>query len=308
LAAPAGSAIFDSRSDAVFSAGRINHDVFDVTSKEQLQEAAKPLDPEPRTPQEKFAVAELRSLYALADDEVLKRIGPPYPASRKHLPLLLGERYVAGRAELRSDIIRWTDGQFAGSWPYVGSSYRFQTLITYLLPVKPTQIDGDSDLLQRAIPGDFVFRTNAPTDRIAESLADIAAREFGRPIRLTFRDVPRPVYLAQGELKLNLPDGKKEIAVNGGPHTGHHGEAIGYGKLDRLLQDVATYIHVPIINEALESPEKLAWSSRWYDMPGTKPERRFKLDPPVVLKQLTEQTGITFKPETRTLRILFVEQ
>jgi hypothetical protein len=307
MGAPAGSAIFDSRNNATISAGRINHDVFDVTSAEQLVEAAKPLDPEPKTPQEKFAVAELRRLYALGDDEVLKRIGPPYPASRKHLDMLLGERYAPARRNIRSDLIAWTNGNFAGSNPYTGASYRFEMLITYLLKLKPTELEGDLELLKREIPGDFVYRTDASSDRLAAGLADIAGLEFQKQIRLVFRDVERPVYIARGELKLAVPPSQQIIAVNGGRHSGAHGEAIGNGNLERLLQEVATYIQTRVINETQPSSSQLTWSSRWYDLPSTPPEKRFELDPQVVLKQITDQCGITFIKEKRNVRVLFVE-
>jgi hypothetical protein len=307
MGAPAGTAIFDSRPDAFFSAGTLNREVFDVTSAEQLKEALKPLDPEPRTPQEKFAVAELQRLYALADDEVLKRIGPPYPASRKHLPLLLGTRSVSARRAVRSDVIAWKDGKLADPWTYAGGSCRFDTLVTLLLKLRLTEIEGDPALLKREIPGDFVYRAGAPVNRLAKSLAEIAGLEFQKSIRLTFRDIERPVYVAQGELKLALPAGQKEIAVNGGRHSGHQGEMISYGNLEKLLQEVATYIHVPVINEATPSSAQLAWSSRWYDLAATKPENRFKLDPPAVLKLVTEQTGIAFTSEKCTVRVLHVE-
>jgi len=306
MGAPAGSGIFDRRQDAVIGGGRINHDVFDVTSREQLIEGAKPLDPEPRTPQEKFAVAELARIYALADDEVLKRIAPPYPVSRKHLPKLLGERYMSGRAAVHSYSVRWENGQPTNSWGFEGGSFPFQNLVTNLLKLKSTEIEGDPELLMREIPGDFVYRAGAPPERLAESLAEIAGLEFGRPVRLVSREVERPVYIVRGALKLALPEGQK-IALNGGSHSGDHGEVLGSGKLEHLLDGIASYIHTPVVNEAEPSSAALSWSSRWYDLADTPAEKRFKLDPQVVLKQITDQTGITFTSENRTTRVLFVE-
>jgi hypothetical protein len=219
----------------------------------------------------------------------------------------LGERYMTARRDIRSDCIPWKDGKLGDSWPYAGASYSFQMLITHLLKLKPTEIEGDVALLKREIPGDFVHRDGAAVERLAESLAEIAGLEFQKPIRLVFREVERPVYLARGELKLALPEGRKAVALNGGAHSGDHGESIGYGNLQSLLTEVATYIRVPVINETTPSSAQLSWSSRWYDLPTTKAEKRFKLDPQVVLRQITEQTGITFTDEKRTVRLLFVE-
>lgn len=306
MGAPAGSVIIDSRPDAVIGGGGINHDVFDVTSREQLIEAAKPLDPEPRTPQEKFAVAELARIYSLDDGEVLKRIAPPYPASRKHLSKLLGERYMPARRPIRSNVIPWEAGKLGSSWTFNGGTYRLEMLIGYLLKRKRTEIEGDRELLTREIPGDFVYRAAATPERLAEGLAEVASLEFQRPIRLVTREVERPVYVARGTLKLALPDGKT-IALNGGPHSGDHGEQIGFGKLEQLLDEIGAYIHTPVVNEAELSSAALSWSSRWYDLADTPAEKRFQLDPQAVLKQITEQTGITFTPENRTTRILFVE-
>lgn len=308
LAAPAGSVIIDRRKGMGEEfQGRINRDVYDVTSKAQREFAAKPLDKE-LSPEEAMGIEDLRRIYTLPEGSILKRIGPPYPLSRKFVRRMLGDRYVSGRRPISSNLIQWNDGKFEhGTW-FDGGSYNFKSLIGYFSKIEPTAIEGDAALLNREIPGDFVYRPDADAERLIERLSEIARDEFQKPIRMEFRNVERDVLIAAGTVNVTLPAGARYIAMNGGPHKGNHGEIIGRGNLKSFLADASNYIQLKVIDQVEPSDVTFEWSRRWYDLPSTKPDERFKLDPDFVLRQITEQTGITFTVETRETRILVVEE
>ena len=306
MEAPANSTIVDYRIKPNHSVMSINRDVFDVTSAEQLAEARKPLPPDPMTPLVSIAFVELRRLYSLNDKEVIKRIGPPFPGSRKHLPRLIRRDHIRERGRVRADLITWTD---AGLEPYrtrTGFYYSLSDLLCDVLKISSTSIEGKPELLKREIPGDFVFRPDASPEELLAGLSQVAGEEFQMTIKLKFHDVERPVSVARGELKLSLLPGHQQIALNSGPYEGDHGEVEGGGTVAGLVREVAEYTGQPVIDETQKSDIRLSWYRRWYDTTGTPPEKRFKKDPAFVRKLISNQTGIQFVEEKRKIRILSV--
>jgi beta-lactamase regulating signal transducer with metallopeptidase domain len=303
--APAGSVIVDYRNIGRLVTS-INFDVFDVTSAEQMAQATRRL-PVELTPEQKAGIAELKQIYQLADGELIKRIGPPYPLSHKHLARMLGRASVPKPGRTLTELIQWRDGALRDSYFYEGLTPHFSDLIYRFLKFDKTQISADAAILDREIVGDFIYRPDAPVEGLANEFAKIASREFQIPLKLNIRDSKRPVYVARGELKLQLPTGQKSILLNGGPHPGSFPEDRSSGDSNRFLKDVTDYVGVRIINETQPAQQQLEWTQRLYNLSSIKPEKWFKVDPEICLKQITEQTGITFTKEMRTDRILFVE-
>ena len=143
---------------------------------------------------------------------------------------------------------------------------------------------------------------------LLKGLQTALTAKLGRPVQLDFQDVERTVYIAEGNLELRFPAGRDRIEMNGGTHTGDYGEMYNGGNLDRLLSDLSDYIGTRIENKATSSDEeRIQWSRRWYDLDSTKPEDRFVIDPDIVLQQITDQTGITFRAEKRTVKSLVID-
>jgi beta-lactamase regulating signal transducer with metallopeptidase domain/uncharacterized GH25 family protein len=305
LGAAAGSVIVDKREGANRGV-RINHDVFDVTSVEQVQAALEPLSKE-LTRDEEIGVDEATRLYALHEGTALKRIGPPFPLARKFVSRMLGYR-TAHKPRERSEVIRWSGTKFESYHSIDGGTFSVSHLARLLTGIGSAELEGDKDLVELSIPGDFVFREGASKEALLRDLQEIVSDEARVPVKIEFRDVERNVYRASGELKLNLPEGLDSIAMNGGPHTGHFGESIRGGNAGRLLLSLSAYIRMCIVNEVTAPNDRLEWSERWYDLESTKPEDRFRIDPAVVLEQITEQTGIRFTEEKQVVPVLFIER
>lgn len=308
LGAPAGAVVVDSRGGEK-RVVRINRDVFDASSPEQVNDATKPLKQEP-TPTELAAFADLRRMYILADGEALRRLGPPYPLSRKYLMRMLSPSSAAERRGTTSAVINWKDGQLGDlRYFYAGFAPQLEHLLLQFLNQPPADIDIPDDVLGVELPGDYLVRPGATRDDLAAALSTIASQELGRSIRLQFQDLEREVYVARGTLTL---DGSKLgkysdlplIAVNGGDYAGDHGQIIGFGNLAKLLNELSEYIDVKILDETTASDRELAWSKRWYDRDSTPADQRFRLDPQTVLDLVSQQTGVTFERQTRTVNVL----
>ncbi|MDB5391800.1 MAG: polymerase sigma factor [Planctomycetaceae bacterium] len=305
IGAPAGSVIVDSRNGNRGAFG-INYDILDVLSAEQMAKAMQPLPKELTTPEEIQAVAELKEIYRLADGEFLKRIDSPQPAVRKYLFRMLGKRFVPTRRPKGFDVISWENGQAQDSFSYLGMPANLTRLIHSILKFSTVEVEGDHSLLEREISGDFLYRPESPVADLAQRLAEIASQELRTPIKLEICDVERPVYVAKGTWKINLQKDQQYVNLNGGKHTGDFGEILGGGAPAEFLKEVGSYIGTKLIDETEPSMERINWTKRWYDLPTTKTEKRFKLDPEFVLKQLGEQTGLSFTKEMRPDRILVV--
>ncbi|MEM9657963.1 MAG: hypothetical protein AAF961_06330, partial [Planctomycetota bacterium] len=308
LGAPAGSVVVDRRTDPTRSR-RIHRDVFDASSVSEVGNATRPVE-EAFTQTERDAFAALRQLYVLEDDEVLTRFGPPYPLARKYLARMLSPGTVPLRRTRspQCNLLAWRNGEISPSSKF-GMSPRVSHLISALIEHPSTDLDIPRSLLELDVPGDFLYRPEASPESKADALSAILSHELGRPIRLSFEDVERTIYVARGELQIDLSKVRRYeqlpcIAVNGGDHDGDYGEILGRGELPRLLEDVADYVGARIVDETTPAQQELAWSERWYDLRTTPKDERFLLKPKVVLGQIEEQTGIRFHEEHQVVRVL----
>jgi hypothetical protein len=312
LGAPAGSVIVDNRQGRGERADRINRDVFDASSVDEVENATKPLK-EKYSETERAAHVELRRLYFLHPDENVKRIAPPFPLSRKYLPRMLRPDYVSDRRSIHFYFVEWQDDKLTQGFSFSGLAPKVSHLITNMLNHPITDVDISKDLLDREIPGDYIYRPNTPRDKLAEGISVILSAELGRDVKLMFHDVEKTIYVARGKFdpvpaKLSKFRDKPLIAVNGGPHDGDHGERISFGDHARLINEVGEYIDKKIVDETQPSQEDFAWSLRWYDLPNTPNEGRFHIEPMKVLELVKEQTGINFTEEKRTVTELALEK
>jgi hypothetical protein len=307
LGAPAGAVIVSHEGEET-RARRINRDLFDVLSKQSLAEAMKPNEA-PLTPEERDAIALLEKIYALPEDDVLKRIAPPFPLARKHLPRMLHPGYAEPPRGDRFYFLSWRDGRLTQEHGYQGRPPSLAGLIHQLLKHPLTDVDVPKEVLDRPMPGDYVIRPDAGEKAILPALANVMSQELGRPVLLLFQNVERNVFVARGEIKLaetklRWRGDRPLIAMNGGEHDGDFGEVIGFGDLDDLLRELSDYLHVKVVDETAEPGGHLAWSRRWYDLASTPADKRFVLKPEKALKLISAQTGIEFVKRKESVRVL----
>jgi len=272
----------------------------------------------------KKAHDELAKAYALQDEEVLKCVKPPYLAARQDWwRLVHAPRYNGTLDDAPSNmVLRWHKGELKHWSSTIAFGPNLAELLPTLAPLQPEEIEGDQDLLKTIQDADgdgfkerfgvdFIAREGAPAEKIVASLEKILRAEFALPVKMTFREVERKVYVASGKYRFVPVKGRADdrIEVYGkklvDPKSGGHGR----GNCAEFLRRAGTFIGKRIIAGKIEGlPQgQLQWHEN-YLAAFTEAEQQEARDPVSVLKHLTEQTGLTFTEETRSVRVLFVER
>lgn len=265
--------------------------------------------------------------YHLAPGQTIGRVAPPFPDLRK--------TYYKVSHPSQSDAIprgpqamafRWENDKltnwgmtFGGGEP---GGYSVSSLLDTLFEIKPQRVEGDAALLATEVPGDWIVRNSPDVAAGVEELERILQKDAGLDLRLTFRDVPREVYVAAGDYQFQPQPGQKAeatiiytdrtakldpIDIFGKERVPDSGAGGGTGNLEELLEWTGRWIACPIVSEVGKQPTReLTW--RLHEQSLQTDETRGEAhDPELVLANLSAQTGLTFRKEKRPLKILFVE-
>jgi hypothetical protein len=264
--------------------------------------------------QDDRAVKEFLDAYSLAPGEVLKRIPPPRPGGVR----VWAERNRRGAGDdlehVSSMTFRWVDpDRLEQHWSRFGGAegWSIRELPTFLgCHVSRTEIEGDAQLLNSQISGDWVYRKGASDEQIVRRLEAIVQRALKQRVRLEFRNLERDVIVAAGAYRsMPVRGGQqdrieiyaKEIIRDG---TGGGGS----GTLAEFLRWVGDWIEWPVVNEVTAPPAgNIAWHTN-SRKPVDEQTRREDHDEALVLPHLREQTGLTFTRARRKIRILLVER
>jgi hypothetical protein len=266
--------------------------------------------------------------YGLTKQQVVRRVAPPFDPIRMRFYEVGNPSQAKSIPEGPSGMIfHWTEGKLSG-WgmtfgPSGTSGYTLSGLLDALTGFKEQSIDGTSERLNLVVPGDWVVRRGAREAEIIERLQTILQKELALPIRLVVREVPRDVYVARGDYKLTpLPNrsGQEvmnyenrslrtdEIEVFGKELALDSGGGGGTGSYAEFLNWVGNWIDTPIVSEASTVPTReISWNLHQRS-PATSQMRAEDHDSTAVLANITKQTGLTFTKETRSVRVLYVEE
>jgi beta-lactamase regulating signal transducer with metallopeptidase domain/tetratricopeptide (TPR) repeat protein/5-hydroxyisourate hydrolase-like protein (transthyretin family) len=266
--------------------------------------------------------------YGLEPGQDLRRVAPPFAPIRM-------EYYRTGHPS-QSDAIptgpsgmvfRWRDGKLTNWGMTFGASddagYSLSGIVDALLQIKEQDLDGPAELLNQPVPGDWVIRTGARDTEIIAQLQSILQNELSLPIKLEFRVVERPVYVARGDFKFTpLPGHSGEdvtqyenrsvttdaIEIFGKQLVPDSGAGGGTGNFDEFLAWLGRWIGSPIVSDVNTLPGRgITWNLHARS-PFTEQMQAEDHDSKLVLANITAQTGMTFTKETRPMRVLFVEK
>jgi hypothetical protein len=263
---------------------------------------------------EKKALDEFRRLYSLKEGEVWKRITPPFSPARavywrtSHPPHLDADS--ASRPPT-SMTFAWRNGALDLSGWSAGGSDLFYPL-WLIARIHRQEIEGDVELLRSdRVIGDWICREGVSRQEMIAGLEKVLNRDCGLRVRLSLRDVKRQVFVAHGEFKFQPLTGvKSDYGINlyDKEVPGRFICAQAHGALDQLIRDIGPYVRIRTASEVKNPPkDTLTWSS-WASSEHSRVEDVKDRDVANVLRHVTEQTGLTFKEETRTVPVLFVEE
>jgi hypothetical protein len=190
--------------------------------------------------------------------------------------------------------------------------FRVRDLPRYLeMDIFPSEVDGDPDLLNTAVAGDWIYRVGTPAERMVRALEIRLQRVLQKKLTLRLWTVERDVVVVRGRYRPSPVAGRakdeieiysKQIVPGGGGAGG------GSGTYSEFLKWVGEWIERPVVSDVQPPPQnRFSW---FYNArsPSTEEMRREDHDEPLVLQHLHEQTGSTFTRERRPIRILFVER
>jgi hypothetical protein len=271
--------------------------------------ATAPVDDEQRS------LTELLETYRLAPSQNLKRIPTPRPKGIR-VWYARKEPGLGDIGELNSvramtfswrdpDRLRMTSSLFGKS-----EGWTIRELPRVLgMGLHPYEIEGDSELLNSEVAGDWIVREGISAGQLVQPLEAILQRAIRRRITVALRRVEREVVVARGRYRPSPMPGhaKDEIEVYARQlaQDDDRGEAVG--GFPEFLRWTAGWIGRPILNEVESPPKaKIVWHSNEREARSERSRHKDRFEM-LVLRHLQEQTGLTFASERRPIEILFVE-
>ena len=305
MSAPAGANIIRGRKHL----GIMQEDVFDVTSEFELKAASKRQPRRELTPEEKRGALVAKKLYSLKDGEVLKRIGPPFPLAHKYVPQMLGQRPDLRPREI-SRILQFDgDNKLSYRSSINGGVFSARGLALQIFQVHPSAIEGDNELLEKRIPGDFVIRAGAKRKDLEAAFKQILESEYQKDLEVQTTTVDRPLYVASGTLELNPVNGQREVDVNAGPKSEAYPKLIQKGNAQDFLRSLSKYINCDVkIEDVDNGDDEFWWSERFYNLNARPPKDRYDFRIENVLKIVSSQTGLKFEKQSSSKSVLTIRK
>jgi hypothetical protein len=250
-------------------------------------------------------------VFGLAEGEVLKCILPPFPRERAdYFDLVLKkDDYKPDKIAqpLRVQFWEWANGELRRAFAYwsVQDDVPLVSLLQPIAGILPSEIEGDgTGLLDKHVQADFVIRKGAAKDKLLAQFAAILRRDFKVPVKLSYREVEREVFVARGTFPADktLGSPEKPVLIYGKKPPAKDEGFWANGGLDGLLNQLGLYVGKRIINEVKPGAVPVTYAFRGEDRHQEGAEVK------AVLDRVAEQTGLTFKPEKRRVHVLFVER
>ena len=248
--------------------------------------------------------------YALRPGQVLKRVGPPYPAERADFAFYT----VAGTRDdpHYSYVLRW-DGR-PRMWGSKRGDLLRDNVLVFVLGFGKAEIVGPRELVEMHVPGDWVIRPGASKADLLKGLETILRDELKQPVTFTEREVERDVLVAKGRYQFHpLGDLPGETAVHLGTAALPSSEGGGgSGTLRQMLDWLGDRTNVMVVDEAEGFPavSRIVWrdhlAEHAADIGANTEAGRSTLDR--VLANLTKQTELTFHRERRRAKVWVVSR
>ena len=291
----------------------------------------------------KQLLAEFRQTYALPDDKVIKRVGPPFSPGRQEFYLVhepeqaklspKGPEYFGfAWDEPEPDdpnLTGWSrfrEGQLTlkGMGWVGGKGRELGSLVDDFTGIQRYEIVGERKLMDVTVSGDWVIRHGAAPEKLLPELETILRRECKLGVRLRLVREDRKVIVAEGKYAYRPLPGRgtvnfKEWSEESNWRQGDYDvlevfprdrkdlwNATSYS-LESLLERLSHSIDRPVLNDVARPPKnELIVDDNVRRT--SEPPKRTEWDEATLLKHLSKQTGLTFTEKTRPVRVLHVQQ
>jgi len=191
-------------------------------------------------------------------------------------------------------------------------------VVIFALGLDNSYLQEDKELNNKNIFGDWIIDSDATIESIAKPLEKILSKELGKPVKVSLVQEPKPVLVMEGnyhfqpalfplgkdkpvfiytERKLT-PEFEKEISIKK--------DDFNVTPINGTLKNLMSYLHqafnVAVVTD-LDSNQKLNLiHANW-----KKAAEIDKTDWDQLLANITQQTGLTFRREIRTMPVMKIE-
>ncbi|MHC4753803.1 MAG: hypothetical protein ACYTBP_01540 [Planctomycetota bacterium] len=253
-------------------------------------------------------------VYRLEDDQILKRIAPPFISER--------EQYYKYEHASQAESISRQPGTFMFHWNgklknwglTYGSKSGLKFVLESVLRLKSFEYDGPKELFSIEMPGDWIIRDEVSQETKLKALEQLIAEEFGRTIQFEKRTIERDIISASGIFKFHPPSETYE-------HKSVHlyadeldpDEGSGGGTADSVndfILRLGGLVNMPVVDRT-GSPKEITIPYRHHQSSylrkiKNKAEKASKLN--TLLLNLTKQTDLQFRIEQRPVEVWFVTE
>jgi TonB family protein len=248
---------------------------------------------------------EFNQVYALGEGDALKLVHPPFLASRMDFYRTSNPGQAQAIPEGPSTMtVRWDTG--SGRFEYSSFSFGRSNLEGLLLSLGIARyaISADLELLRTEVHCDLVLRKGAKVDEYVLALEKALRNEYKLPVRMSFRDEEREVIVAKGSYALrplqNTGDGTQVHIYHRELDTDPGSAGGGTTSVAGLLEVLARTLQCPVVSEVEPSDAGVR-----YAIHRDAGQTAYVDD---VLRNVSAQTGLVFKRQTRPVRILYLEK
>jgi hypothetical protein len=248
------------------------------------------------------------TLYRLQDNEILKRIAPPFDPARKkyyqskrlnasHLPDML--------------VFRWDNA--LKHWGEVGGNKGdLHITLSFVIGLKSYEYDISDDLLATKLPGDWIIRHEKPVVQKLSALAPILSEALQRPVIFELRNVEREAVVVTGTFDLKPLDEKlrrPSVYLYTDPNDDRsRGGGGSVNSVSQLIRVIGDRIDMPMVDKTVKR-EKLTLSyatmrSSYLGRVTNPVEKRNRIK--ILLDNVSAQTGLTFEFKRQKVDIWFL--
>lgn len=255
----------------------------------------------PTTPLEQF-----RKAYAINENHVLIRISPPFPAARNEIYFAQAHPSYSRANPPQSMIVHWNKQGEPEIWTSWSQPQQLGGLLEGVVNVFPQEIEGNTDLLQTPLPGDFVVGTDtmAPSpflqNAVCRDIEGMLFQELTMPVTLKFQTVPRKVIVLSGHWKYTPVTGaaaqSQQVVFYSTRFDPRRSMSSGDGPIYWWAKQLGKYINEQVVLEADQLPGSAGWIAS-----------NSPVDKKLVLQHMQEQTGLKWSEEMRNVRRLFID-
>jgi len=246
-------------------------------------------------------------IYRLEDDEVLRRIAPPFIPQRRDYYIDEASRPESHKPESPCQFcFKWDGALELYSTSFNEWNHRLDCLIRMVLGLADYEYEDPDGLLGVELSGDWIVRGDAPRKAKLRAMEAILARDLGRTIRFRSRPAENAVVIARGQFKFHavfdnenvrlfagerqpMREEEDEVYMDGADSVGEFleklGPILGVTMIDQTDREHRTNIpyHVYLRRPLVRTIRDMA-------------EKRRRLE--ALLANLTAQTELQFEIRT----------